>query len=49
MWVKVAGSYDDEAFGVVDGGREGGSKESVIIRHGIEGECNNPRQEGLNR
>ena len=36
IWVEVASSSNDEALGVVEGGREGGSKEGVVIRHGIE-------------
>ena len=37
--VKVAGSLNDEAFGVVDGSGEGGGKEGVILWHGIEGKA----------
>ena len=45
VWVTAPGSFDDEAFGVVDGGRKGGSKEDVIVRHGIEGKAVDGEQE----
>ena len=39
--VEVAGSFDYEAFGVDDGGGEGGGEEGVVIRHGIKREAVN--------
>ena len=39
--VEVAGSFDYEAFGVVDGSGEGGGEEGVVIRHGVKREAVN--------
>ena len=39
--VEVAGSFDYEAFGVVDGSGGGGGEEGVVIRHGFKGEAVN--------
>ena len=39
--VEVAGSFDYEAFGVVDGSGEGGGEEGVVIRLGIKREAMN--------
>ena len=39
--VEVAGSFDYEALGVVDGSGEGGGKVGVVVRHGIEREAVN--------
>ena len=39
--VEVAGPFDNEALGVVDGSREGGGEEGVVIRHGIKREAVN--------
>ena len=41
VWVEVAGSFDYEALGVVDGSGEGGGEEGVVIRHGIHREAVN--------
>ena len=39
--VEVAGPFDYEALGVVDGSGEGGGEEGVVIRHGIKREAVN--------
>ena len=37
--VEVAGPFNDEAFGVVNGGGEGGGKEGVVFWHDVEGKA----------
>ena len=39
--VEVAGSFNNEAFGVVDGSGEGGGKEGIVLWHGVEGKAVN--------
>ena len=41
MGVEVADSFNNEAFGIVDGSGEGGGKEGVVIWHGVEGKAVN--------
>ena len=43
--VEVAGSFNNEAFGVVDGRREGEGKEGIVIGDGVEGKAVNGQLE----
>ena len=45
MGVEVAGSFNNEAFGVVDGSGEGGGRKGVVFRHGVEGKAVNGQLE----